>query len=108
MTLVRSVYGDCLIVFSSFLFSRSFDARRHTLTHTVICLQMSSEDNSNRADSGNAFEGASLSSLTFPVSRLHFFLGQSLQGENRLPIMMMMLMGAQDRLAVKMMLRRPL
>ena len=64
MTLGRSVYGDCLVIFLSFSSSRSFDARRHTLTHTIPCLQMSSEDSSNRADSGNAFEGASLSSLT--------------------------------------------
>ena len=34
-----------------------FDARRHTLTHDVPCLQMSSEDNSNRLDSGNIFDG---------------------------------------------------
>ena len=68
MTLVRSVYGDRLIVFSSFLFSRSFDARRHTLKPTVPCLQISSEDNSHRATSGNAFEGNSLSS-SIPSSR---------------------------------------
>ena len=45
--------------------SRSFDTRRHTLTRIVPCLQMSSEDNSNRVDLGNTFKGDSpdLSSL---------------------------------------------
>ena len=47
-------------LFSFILLSRSFDARRHTLTHVVPCLQMSSEDSSNRVDSGNAFKGDSL------------------------------------------------
>ena len=37
----------------------SFDARRHTLTHAVPYLQMSSEDSSNQIDSGNAFDGNS-------------------------------------------------
>ena len=32
---------------------------RHILTHVIPCLQMSSEDSSNRVDSGNAFEGDS-------------------------------------------------
>ena len=46
----------------SFTFSSfwSFDARRHTLTRAVPCLQMSSEGSSGRANSGNAFEGNSL------------------------------------------------
>ena len=64
MTLVRSVYGDCLVVFPSFSSSRSFDARRHTLTHNVPCLQRSSEGSSNRVALGNAFEGDLLSSST--------------------------------------------
>ena len=42
------------------LLSQSFDARRHTLTRVAHCLQMSSENSSNRADSGNAFKGDSL------------------------------------------------
>ena len=37
----------------------SFDAKRHTLTHVVPCLQMSSEDNNDQIDSGNAFDGNS-------------------------------------------------
>ena len=36
-----------------------FDVRRHTLTHVVPCLQMSSEDNNNRLDLRNAFDGDS-------------------------------------------------
>ena len=44
----------------------SFDARKHTLTHVVPCLQMSSEDSSDRIDSGNAFDGDS-SDLLSPV-----------------------------------------
>ena len=60
MTLGRAVR---LSYSFTFLSSRSFDARRHTLTLTVPCLQMSSNGSSGRADSGNAFEGNSLSSL---------------------------------------------
>ena len=37
----------------------SFDARRHTLTHVVPCLQMSSEDSSDQVNVGNAFSGDS-------------------------------------------------
>ena len=37
----------------------SFDARRHTLTHAIPCLQMLSEDSSDQMDLGNAFDGDS-------------------------------------------------
>ena len=47
------------LTFSFSLPSRSFDARRHTLTHIVTYLQMSSEGSSGRADSGITFEGNS-------------------------------------------------
>ena len=40
-------------------FLRLFNARRHTLTHVVPCLQMSSEDSRNQMDLGNAFDGDS-------------------------------------------------
>ena len=48
-----------MTIFNIILLSRSFDSRRHTLTRVVPCLQMSSEDSSNRVDSKNAFEGDS-------------------------------------------------
>ena len=43
--------------FSSF---QSFDARRHTITHTGPYLQMSGKGSSGRVDSGKTFEGDSL------------------------------------------------
>ena len=43
----------------TYTFLRPFDARRHTLTHVVPCLQMLSEDNSDKMNSGNAFDGDS-------------------------------------------------
>ena len=50
---------DRLILRCHALFLWPFDARRHTLTHVVPCLQMSSEDSSDPMDSGNAFDGDS-------------------------------------------------
>ena len=47
------------VYFSFTLPSWSFDARRHTLTRVVPCLQMSSEDSGNKVNSGNPFEGDS-------------------------------------------------
>ena len=64
MTLGKLVYGDRLVVFLFFSSSRLFNAKRHTLTHTVPCLQMSGEGRSDKVKSGNAFEGDSLSLLT--------------------------------------------
>ena len=56
-----SRYGDlCRHPYSFTSPFRSFDARRHTLIRIVPCLQMPSEGNSGRADSGNTFEGDSL------------------------------------------------
>ena len=106
MTLVRSAYGDHLVVFLSFSSSRSFDARRHILTHIVPCLKMSSGDNSNRANSENAFEGNSLSSSTPRGRKTPDFSWKNSSRWESASFMTMMPRGAPNQRAAKKMLRQ--
>ena len=62
MTIGGTTWQAALQVTCTFLWS--FDAKRYTLTHVVPCLQMSSEDNSDQIDSGNAFNGDSSGPLS--------------------------------------------
>ena len=88
----------------SCLSSRSFNARRHTLTHYVPCLQMSSEGSSDRVNSGNLLEGNSLSSF-LRVGRLLTSHAQAPRGGNRLLVRAMMPRGVPDQREAKMRLR---
>ena len=60
-----------------------FDARRHILTCAAPCLQMSSEDNRNPVDLGNAFDGDSLGPSS-PVSEQSLIISWTESSEDNL------------------------